>query len=328
MRRVSTVIPTSYENIVNQAVLKELKKKGVKMRKFEGVYPAMVTPLNKNLEIDENALRYEVDFLIGRHVHGLVALGSSGEFPYLTVDEKKRVIDIVVEQTNGRVPVVVCTSSMGTDEVILLSRYAKDRGADGLMINLPIYFPLTDEDVFNHYKAISKAVDLPILLYDIPYVTHLEMSPELISKLSYIENVVGIKETGTVEKAEKILKIKKKEPFYVFTGISFVLLQILKIGGVGVICPIPCIVPREVVSIYESFRTGDVEKASQLQEGIYPLVSVVAVPVQSPMVKEAMRQLGHHIQPYVKSPLPQITEAQKDIVRKSLIEMGVIKSEG
>ena len=298
------------------------------MVEFKGVYPAMVTPLNKDLEIDENGLRYEVDFLIESHVHGLVALGSSGEFPYLTVDEKKRVIDIVVEQTNGRVPVIVCTSSMGTDEVIQLSRYARDRGADGLMINLPIYFPLTDEDVFNHYEAISKAVDLPILLYDFPYVTHLEMSPELISKLSYIENVVGIKETGTLEKVEQILRIEKQEPFYVFTGISFILLEVLKIGGAGVICPIPCIVPGQVASIYESFRKGDMEKASQLQGNILPFVSIVAVPVQSPMVKEAMRQLGLNIQSYVKSPLPQITEAQKDTVRKSLVDQGMIESDG
>ncbi len=298
------------------------------MVEFKGVYPAMVTPLNKDLEIDENGLRYEVDFLIESHVHGLVALGSSGEFPYLTMDEKKRVIDIVVEQTNGRVPVIVCTSSMGTDEVIQLSRYARDRGADGLMINLPIYFPLTDEDVFNHYEAISKAVDLPILLYDFPYVTHLEMSPELISKLSYIENVVGIKETGTLEKVEQILRIEKQEPFYVFTGISFILLEVLKIGGAGVICPIPCIVPGQVVSIYESFRKGDMEKASQLQGNILPFVSIVAVPVQSPMVKEAMRQLGLNIQSYVKSPLPQITEAQKDTVRKSLVDQGMIESDG
>ncbi len=298
------------------------------MVEFKGVYPAMVTPLNKDLEIDGNGLRYEVDFLIESHVHGLVALGSSGEFPYLTVDEKKRVIDIVVEQTNGRVPVIVCTSSMGTDEVIQLSRYARDRGADGLMINLPIYFPLTDEDVFNHYEAISKAVDLPILLYDFPYVTHLEMSPELISKLSYIENVVGIKETGTLEKVEQILRIEKQEPFYVFTGISFILLEVLKIGGAGVICPIPCIVPGQVASIYESFRKGDMEKASQLQGNILPFISIVAVPVQSPMVKEAMRQLGLNIQSYVKSPLPQITEAQKDTVRKSLVDQGMIESDG
>lgn len=298
------------------------------MSKFEGVYPAMVTPLNKNLEIDENGLRYEVDFLIGSHVHGLVALGSSGEFPYLTVDEKKRVIDIVVEQTNGQVPVIVCTSSIGTDEVILLSRYAQERGADGIMINLPLYYPLTDEDVFNHYQAVSKAVELPILLYDFPHLTHLDMSLELISKLSYLDNVVGVKETGPVEKAEEIIKMQKKEPFYVFTGISFILLEVLKIGGAGVICLIPCIVPREIVSIYESFRTGDEEKASQLQEKILPLVSMVAVPVQPPVVKEAMRQLGHPIQSYVKSPLPQITEAQKDIVRKSLIDMDLIKSEG
>jgi 4-hydroxy-tetrahydrodipicolinate synthase len=299
---------------------------GVKMRKFEGVYPAMVTPLNRNLEIDEKGLRYEVDYLIKNHVHGLVSLGSSGEFPYLTMDEKKRVIDIVVGQTNCRVPVIVGTSGMGTDEVIMLSRYAKGRGADGLMINLPIYYPLTDDDVFNHYKAISKAVELPILLYDLPFFTHLEMSPELIARLSNIESVVGIKETGPVEKAEEILRMIKKKPFFVFTGVSFILLDVLRIGGSGVICPIPCIVPGEIVSIYESFKAGHVKKASQLQEKIYGLVSMMAVPVQPPAIKEAMRQLGHPIQPYVKSPLPRITAAQKDIVRKSLLDLGLIKS--
>ncbi len=296
------------------------------MRKFEGVYPAMVTPLNRGLKIDENGLKHEVDFLIRNHVHGLVALGSSGEFPYLTVDEKKRMIDVVIKQANRRVPVVVCTSSVGTDEAILLSRYAKDRGAEGLLINLPTYFPLTDNDVFNHYKAISKAVDLPILLYDFPYVTHLEMSPELISRLSRIENIVGIKETGPVEKAEQILQCVKKKPFYVFTGISFILLQTLKIGGAGVICPIPCIVPGDIVSLYDSFKKGDMKKASQLQEKVYPLVSMLAVPVQSAVIKEAMHQLGHPIQSYVKSPLPRITAAQKDMVKKSLLDMGLIKS--
>ncbi|UCC59675.1 MAG: dihydrodipicolinate synthase family protein [Dehalococcoidia bacterium] len=295
------------------------------MSEFQGVFPAMVTPLNENLEIDEKGLRAEVDYLIGNHVHGLVALGSSGEFPYITADEKKRVIDIVVEQANGRVPVVVCTSSTGTDEVILLSRYAQEKGADAVMINLPLYYPLTEDDVFNHYQAISKAVDLPILLYDFPHLTHLNMSLELISRLSYLDNVIGIKETGPVEKAEEIIRIQKKEPFNVFTGISFVFLQHLQNGGAGVICLIPCVAPKEVVSIYESYKSGDPEKASQSQGKILPLVSMVAVPVQPLMVKEAMRQLGLPIQPYVKNPLPQITEPQKEIVRKSLIDMALIK---
>jgi 4-hydroxy-tetrahydrodipicolinate synthase len=212
---------------------------------------------------------------------------------------------------------------MGTDDVIALSRYAENRGADGLLINLPIYYPLTDDDVYNHYKAISKAVDLPILLYDLPYFTHLEMSLALISRLCRIENVVGIKETGPVEKAEEILKIQKRGPFYVFTGVSFILLEVLKVGGAGVICPIPCIVPNEVVSIYESFRRGNLGKAARLQEKLYKLMPILAVSVQSPLVKEAMHQLGHPIQAYVKKPLPQITKEQREIVKKSLLDIGL-----
>ena len=296
------------------------------MGKLEGIYAAMVTPLNRKLKVDGNGLKYEVDFLIANRVHGLVILGSVGEFPYITVEEKKRIIDIVVEQTKGRVPVIVCTSSMGTDEVILLSKYAKDSGADGLMVTLPVYYPLSDEDIFNHYYTISKAVNLPILLYDFPSLTHLDMSPELISRLSSIENVVGIKVTAAAEKAEEILKTVKKQSSSVFTGTSFLLLRVLQMGGVGVIDPIPCIAPRDVISIYESFKIGNMEKAAQLQQKLYKLMPVLAVSVQPPLVKEAMHQLGHPIQPYVKRPLPQITREQKEMVRKSLLDIGLLQS--
>ena len=298
------------------------------MKAFEGVYPAMLTPLNENLELDEKGLRLEVDYLIERGVHGLVPLGSTGEFPYITVEEKKRVIDIVVEQANRRVPVVVGTSAMGTDEVIQLSRHARDRGADGLMINLPVYYPLTDDDVFNHYQAVAGAVDLPIMLYDFPAFTHWEMSPELISRLSRIENVVGIKETAPLEKVEQVIKIEKQEPFNTFTGISFIFLEALKLGAAGVICIIPNIAPREVAAIYDSFKAGDMEKASRLQGDILPLVSLVAVPVQSPVAKEAMRLLGLDIKPYVKMPLPQITEEQKAMVKKTLTDLGMLQGGG
>ncbi len=294
------------------------------MKTFEGVYPAMVTPLNEDLTIDEKGLRLEVDFLIEGGVHGLVPLGSTGEFPYIPMDEKKRVIDVVVEQANRRVPVVAGTSAMGTEDVIELSRYARDRGADGVMINIPVYYPLTDDDVFNHYQAVAKAVDLPIMLYDFPGVTHWEMSPELISRLSNIESIVGIKETAGLDKVEQVIKIEKKEPFNTFTGVSFIFLEALKLGAAGVICLLPNIAPRDVSSIYESFKAGDIEKASQLQAKLLPLVSLVALPVQSPVVKEAMRLLGLDIKPCVKMPLPQITTEQQEMVKKTLTDLGML----
>ena len=294
------------------------------MRKFEGIYAAIVTPLSSKLKVDENGLRYEVDFLIENRIHGLVVLGSMGEFPYITVEEKKKIIDIVVKQTRGRVPVIICTSSMGTDEVISLSKYAKYSGADGLMVTLPVYYLLSDEDVFNHYYAISKTVNLPILIYDFPSLTHLDMSSELISRLSSIQNVVGIKVTAAAEKAEEIIRKVKKRDFSVFIGTSLLLLRVLEMGGVGVIDPLPCIAPRDVISIYESYKRGDLEKAARLQERLHKLIPVLAVSVQPPLVKEAMHQLGHPIEPYVKRPLPQITMEQKEIVRKSLIDMGLL----
>ncbi len=296
------------------------------MKKFEGIYAAMMTPLDSKLKVDESGLRHEVDFLIANHVHGLVVLGTVGEFPYITVDEKKKIIDIVVEQTKGRVPVIACTSSMGTDEVILLSKYAENSGADCLIITLPLYYLLSDEDVFNHYYTISKAVKLPILLYDFPALTHLDMSLELISRLASIENVMGIKVTAAPEKAQEIIKTVKKKGFSVFIGTSFLLVSILEMGGVGIIDPLPCVAPKHIVSIYENFKKGNTEKAVQLQQELYKLMPLLVAPVQSPLVKEAMHQLGHPIQPYVKRPLPQITEEQKETVRKALTDMGLLKS--
>lgn len=295
------------------------------MGRFQGIYAAMVTPLNGKFGIDEKALKYEVDFLVKNHVHGLVVLGSVGEFPYITVEEKKRIIDIVVEQNRGRVPIIACTSGMGTDEVILLSKYARDRGADGLMVTLPLYYPLSDEDIYNHYHAISEEVKLPVILYDFPALTHLDMSPALVSRLAGIKNVVGIKVTAAAEKTEEILQSVTRKDFSVFTGTSFLLLRILQKGGVGVIDPLPCIAPGSIVSIYESFKRGELEKAAQLQGELYKLIPVLAVSVQPPLIKEAMRQLGHPIKPYVKRPLPQITDEQKEIVRNSLLEMGLLK---
>lgn len=298
------------------------------MVKLEGIYAAMVTPLNSKLKIDENGLRYEVNLLIGNHVHGLVVLGTVGEFPYITVQEKKRIIDIVVEQNNGRIPVIVCTSSMGTDEAVLLSKYAQNSGADGLMITLPLYYSLSDDDIFDHYSTISKAVNLPIILYDFPALTHLDMSLELIQRLSSsLDNVIGIKVTAAAEKAQEIIKTVKKKGFSVFLGTSFLLLSILEMGGVGIIDPLPCVAPKHIVSIYENFKKGNMEKATQLQQDLYKLMPLLTVSVQPPLVKEAMRQLGHPIQPYVKKPLPQISGEQKEIVRRALVDMGLLKND-
>jgi 4-hydroxy-tetrahydrodipicolinate synthase len=152
------------------------------------------------------------------------------------------------------------------------------------------------------------------------------MSLELISRLASIDNIVGIKVTAAAEKAEEILKTVKKKDFSVFIGTSFLLLSILEMGGVGIIDPLPCVAPKHIVSIYENFKKGNMGKAAQLQQRLYKLMPLLTVSVQPPLVKEAMHQLGHPIRPYVKMPLPQIKKEQKEIVRKSLIDMGLLRS--
>lgn len=204
---------------------------GVGMSRWEGVFVIMMSAFTKEGNVDGNAMKRSADFVVERGVHGLVVLGSTGEFPYIQMKHKKRIVDVIVDHANGKVPVIVGSSAFGTEDVLELSKYAQDAGADGLMINVPIYYSLTKEGIIDHYKTIVSKIDKPILLYNFPKTTHLEMTPDIVVRLAELEKIVGIKESiSDLKQIEAVVKGVKK-PFSTFVGGSSLLLEVLKLGG-------------------------------------------------------------------------------------------------
>ena len=297
------------------------------MRKWEGIFSILMTAYTRSGDIDAEAMRSSIDFVIEGGVHGVVALGSVGENPYLSQKEKRRVIDIVVDEVNGRVPVVVGTGEVSTDMTIEMSRYAADAGADALMICLPIYWRIGEENILAHYSAVVRAVDKPVILYNIPSTTHLEMTPELVVKLAELEGVIGIKESiGDLDQIRAVIESTDDE-FSVFAGISRLLLDVLKIGGAGCFTPDANIFPQLVVGIYSAFKQGDIKRAEALQNELSDFTSLIGLggPAFIAAIKELMNIIGIPIESTVKSPLPALTDRQKAMIRMNAERKGLTK---
>ena len=298
------------------------------VKRWEGTFTILMTAFTKDGGLDENAMRSSVDFVIGGGVHGVVPLGSFGENPYLTQDEKKRVIDIVVDQVNGRVPVVAGTGEVSTDKTIALSNYALNAGADAAMICLPLYWRLREEDILSHYTSVSSAVDLPIFLYNIPSTTHLELTSEIVVNLSEFDNIVGIKESiNDLEQIGTVIETAKK-PFSVFVGMSRLLLDVLKLGGAGCFDPVSNTFPEVIAGIYSAFKAGDLKKAEKLQKSLSEYSSITRPGGDAFIAsrKEVMKLMGMPIESIVKSPIPKLNAEQRKKIRENVEKAGLLNA--
>ncbi|GAB4336146.1 MAG: 4-hydroxy-tetrahydrodipicolinate synthase [Candidatus Abyssubacteria bacterium] len=295
------------------------------MKKLEGIFVVMMSPFDDEL-VDERAMRHMVDHFIEAGVHGLVVLGSNGEYPYLSDEEKRQLIDIAVEQARGRVQVIIGTGYMGTDQTIALTKYARDAGADAAMIALPIYYQLDFEDVKRHYKRISSEVGFPIVYYNFPDATHLRLTPAQIAELAEIEQVVGVKETiPDIDEIGELADLMKGKKFSVMSGTVLNLMPVMQRGGVGAIGVVPNLAPKKCVEFYNALKAGEMEKASEIMSYLFkfmPLMTAAAAPHS--LMKEALRQLGHPIKPKVKDPLPQLKDEHKQLVTRVLKDAGLL----
>jgi 4-hydroxy-tetrahydrodipicolinate synthase len=298
------------------------------MKKWEGIFTIMLSAFTREGKIDENAMRRSINFVMERGVHGLVFLGSTGEFPYIQMKDKKRIIDIAVNYANGKLPVIIGTSAFGLDDVLELSKYAQNAGADGLMIALPIYYKLSKESIIAHYEAIASKIDKPIILYNFPATTHLEMTPDTVIKLAEIDKVVGIKESiRDLKQIETVIKGVKK-PFSTFVGGSTYLLEVLKMGGAGAADPLANMLPEYVVAVYNAFKEGNLTKADEANNKLKGLRSITASAPNAihAAIKEAMSARGIPIETVVKPPLPQLTKEQKKQIRQNVKDAGLLDS--
>jgi 4-hydroxy-tetrahydrodipicolinate synthase len=242
------------------------------MKKFEGTYVVAVTPFNNKGELDVEALKDNIDFYIENGVHGLVVTGSTGEFAALSDEETKKIHEASVEHVNGRVPLIAGTAACSTKKVIETTRYAQDVGVDGALVVPPFYSKIDDEEIFNHYESIGKSVDLPIMLYNNPFTSKIDIKPELISKISEVDNIKYVKESsGDITRIWKILDLTKGK-MTVFCGADNLALESFFVGAKGWICVAANIFPRETSLLYElaNFKK-DYVRALKHYQALLPL---------------------------------------------------------
>ncbi len=291
---------------------------------FEGALTAMVTPFDKGGKVDEEGLRENVRFQIKSGIHGLVPVGTTGECATLSYEEHNRVVEVVVDAAKGKVPVLAGTGSNSTWEAIMLTKHAKEVGADGALLVVPYYIKPTQAGLYQHYKRIAEEIDIPQVIYNIPSRTSVNMLPETMAKLANVKNIVGVKEaSGDLKQIARVIELVGKE-FSVISGDDSLTLEIMKLGGVGVISVISNLVPDRVVKMVDSFRSGDVETAKGINDKLAPLFKALFIETNPGPAKMAMNWMGMAAGG-LRLPLVELEPENQEKLRKVLVDMGLVK---
>jgi len=284
---------------------------------LEGIMPPHITPMKHDGKIDENSLRKCVRFWIESGVHGLVPCGSNGEAPYLSRDERKKVVELVVEEANGKVSVVAGTGSMSTQETIALTKDAEDVGATAALIVTPFYFRLTNKEMYEHFKRISESVNIPIVLYNVPKFTGVNLEPSVVAQLAELDQVVGIKDSsGSIWQIAEIIRLAGNE-LSILAGTGDVIFPTLMLGGKGAIVAIANVAPKICVSLYEAVKNGQYLKAKELQLKLLPLNDVLTKKYGVTAVKEALNIIGKPAG-YPRKPLLSLDDQSREEIRAVL----------
>ncbi len=289
---------------------------------FAGLTVALVTPL-KNGQIDEDALRKLVDFQVEAGTESVSPVGTTGESPTLTHEEHERVISIVCEQAAGRVNVMAGTGSNSTAEAIRLTKFAKNAGADAALLVAPYYNKPTQEGFFQHYKAVSEAVDIPIVLYNIPGRTAKNVDAETVARIAEAcPNVVAVKEsTGSMDQASQTLSLSD---LTVLSGDDSLTLPLLALGGSGVVSVVGNIVPQDVRAMIAAWNAGEIGKAQEWHHKLFPLCRDLLGIATNPIpIKEAMAELGRDTGE-VRLPMTPLDAGQRETLRVTLKTYGLL----
>lgn len=289
---------------------------------FRGLYTALITPF-KNNKIDEEAFGSFVEWQIKEGVHGLVPCGTTGESPTLTYDEHKRVVALCVEAARGRVKVLAGTGANSTDEAIMFTYHAKQAGADGALIVSPYYNKPTPEGIYQHYKAIADAVDIPIIIYNIPGRSVIDIKDETLERLFTIRNIVGVKDaTGDLARISP-LRARLGKDFIQLSGEDMTAIGFNALGGVGCISVTSNIAPKLCAELQNKSLAGDIAGALAIQDKLVALHQAMFCETSPGPVKYAASLMGKCL-PDLRLPLVQPTESSKALIRTAMQKIGLI----
>jgi 4-hydroxy-tetrahydrodipicolinate synthase len=290
---------------------------------FRGAIVAIVTPF-KNGKVDEAALRKLVEFQIKNGTDGIVPCGTTGESSTLSHEEHDRVIEVVIDAVKKRVPVIAGTGSNSTAEAIRLTRHAYKAGADGALMVCPYYNRPTQEGLYQHYKAVAEAVPIPIIVYNIPGRTGVNINPDTLARLAKIKNIVGVKEaSGSIKQMSDVIHLCGPK-FDVLSGDDLFTLPLMAMGGHGVISVISNVAPADMAAMVDAFVAGDLKKARTLHYKMTPLIDALFVETNPTPVKAALAMMKK-ISYEVRLPLYKLSDANYEKLKKIVVSYGLMK---
>ena len=290
------------------------------MIEIKGIIPPIITPMNEDETINEQELRNQVNRLIGAGVHGIFPFGTNGEGYILNEQEKEKVLSIVIEETGGRVPVYAGCGCIGTKDTTRMSRKAKALGADILSIITPSFAAASQSDLYEHYRTVAQADDIPIVLYNIPARTGNALAPATVAKLADIDNIVGAKDSsGNFDNMLQYIERTRNKAFTVLSGNDSLILWNLLAGGGGGIAGCANVYPENMVAIYEKFAAGDLEGARKAQDAIRSFRNCFKYGNPNTIVKTAVAMLGYPVGK-CRAPFNQISQEGLDAIHKVLTE--------
>lgn len=293
-------------------------------RFFKGSLPALVTPFRDG-RIDEKALRAFVNWQIEMGSHGLVPVGTTGESPTLSHDEHKRVVEIVVEEARGRVPVIAGAGSNSTEEAIDLSRHAEKAGADGLLIVTPYYNRPTQEGLYQHFKAVNDATSLPVLIYNIPGRSVVDMSVETMKRLCVLKNIVGVKDATANMARVSLQRQECGKQFNQLSGEDATALGFMAHGGHGCISVTANVAPKLCSDFQEACLAGDFSRALSIQDRLMPLHHALFIETNPSPAKYALSVLGQ-MEDDVRLPMVKVSADTQKAVRAAMVHAGLINA--
>lgn len=291
---------------------------------FTGAAVAIITPFNEDGSVDFESFGKIIDDQIEGGTDAIVVCGTTGESSTMPDDEHLSVIDYCVKRVNKRIPVIAGTGSNDTAHCIQLSQRAAALGVDGLLLVTPYYNKTTQRGLIAHYTAIANAVNVPIILYNVPSRTGLNILPETLKELSKVENIVAVKEaSGNISQVAKIAQLCGDE-MTIYSGNDDQIVPLLSLGGKGVISVLSNVAPRQTHDMVASYLEGDTAKALKLQLEAIDLVDALFIEVNPIPVKAAMNMLGYKAGG-LRMPLYEISDGNKEILRKAMVDYGILK---
>ncbi len=290
---------------------------------FKGSIVAIVTPFKKG-KFDEKAYGDLIEWHISEGTHGIVPCGTTGEASTLGFEEHYRVIEVAVKAANKRIPVIAGTGANSTDEAIEITKKAKKLGADGALLVTPYYNKPTQEGLYRHYKAVAEAVKIPIVLYNVPGRTAVNMLSSTVARLTEFKNIVAIKEaTGDMKQVSEIIRLCG-DRLAVISGDDFTTLPLLALGGTGAISVSANVAPKAMAEMFNAWENGDIAKARQLHYKLEPINASMFIETNPIPVKTALAMMGK-IQEELRLPLCEMSKANKAKLKDVLKSAKIIK---